>query len=106
MAKKSKETKEDQMEKIVEDQVDIIKSLSQKLETFKLSHSTLVNKYDALLNKVACATKLSTCVASLEQAKQVLNDKLEKLTREHMALKHVTRNLSALMIGLWNHILV
>jgi hypothetical protein len=82
MAKKSK-----QMAKRVEDQVDIIKSLTQKLETFKLSHSILVNKYDILLNKVACATNLSTCVTSLEQEKQVLNDKLEKLTSEHMDLQ-------------------
>jgi hypothetical protein len=66
MAKKSKETKNNQMAKRVEDQVDTIKSLTQKLEVFKLSHSTLVNKYDVLLNKVACATNLSTCVASLE----------------------------------------
>jgi hypothetical protein len=55
------------MAKRVEDQVDTIKSLTQKLEGFKLSHSTLGNKYDVLLNKVACATNLSTCVASLEQ---------------------------------------
>jgi hypothetical protein len=66
MAKKSKETKDNQMTKRVEDQVDTIKSLTQKLEASKLSHSTLVNKYDVLLNKVACATNLSTCVASLE----------------------------------------
>jgi hypothetical protein len=77
MAKKSKETKDNQMAKRVEDQVDTIKSLTQKLEAFKLSHSTLVNKYDVLLNKVVCATNLSTCVASLEQEKKVLNDKLE-----------------------------
>jgi hypothetical protein len=66
MAKKSKETKDNQMAKRVEDQVDTIKSLTQKLEVFKLSHSTLVNKYDVLHNKVACAANLSTCVASLE----------------------------------------
>jgi hypothetical protein len=87
MAKKSKETKDNQMTKRVEDQVDIIKTLTQKLEAFKLSHSTLVNKYDILLNKVVCATNTSTCVASLEQEKKVLNDKLEKLTSEHMALQ-------------------
>jgi hypothetical protein len=87
MAKKSKETKDNPIAKRVEDQVGTIKSLTQKLEAFKLSHSTLVNKYDVLLNKVACATNLSTCVASLEQEKKVLNDKLEKLTSEHMALQ-------------------
>jgi hypothetical protein len=85
MAKKSKETKDNQMAKRVEHQVDTIKSLTQKLEAFKLSHSTLANKYDVLLNKVACATNLSTCVASLEQEKKVLNDKLEKLSSKHMA---------------------
>jgi hypothetical protein len=58
MAKKSKETKDNQMAKRVEDQVNTIKSLTQKLEAFKLSHSTLVNKYDVFLNKVACATSL------------------------------------------------
>jgi hypothetical protein len=84
MAKKSKETKDNQMTKRVEDQVDTIKSLTQKLEAFKLSHSTLVNKYDVLLNKLACATNPSTCVASLGQEKKVLN---EKLTSEHMALQ-------------------
>jgi hypothetical protein len=87
MAKKSKETKDNQIAKRVEDQVDTIKSLTQKLEAFKLSHSTLVNKYDVLLNKVTCATKPSTCVAFLEQEKKVLNEKLEKLTSEHMALQ-------------------
>jgi hypothetical protein len=76
MAKKGKETKDNQMAKRVEDQVDTIKSLTQKLEALKLSHSTLVNKYDVLLDKVACATNLSTCVASLEQEKKVLNEKL------------------------------
>jgi hypothetical protein len=80
-------TKDNQMAKRVEDQVDTIKSLTQNLEAFKLSHSTLVNKYDVLLNKVTCATNLSTCVASLEQEKKVLNDKLEKLTSNHMALQ-------------------
>jgi hypothetical protein len=93
MAKKSKETKDNEMAKRVEDQVDTIKSLTQKLEAFKLSHSTLVNKYDVLLNKVACATNLSTCVASLEQEKKVLNDKLEKLTSEHMALQACYKEL-------------
>jgi hypothetical protein len=58
MAKKNKETKHNQMAKRVEDQVNTIKSLTQKLEAFKLSHSTLVNKYDVFLNKVACATSL------------------------------------------------
>jgi hypothetical protein len=87
MAKKSKETKDNQMTKRVEDQVDIIKTLTQKLEAFKLSHSTLINKYDILLDKVACATNTSTCVASLEQERKVLNEKLENLTREHMALQ-------------------
>jgi hypothetical protein len=87
MAKKSKETKDNQMAKRVEDQVDTIKSLTQKIEAFKLSHSTLVNKYDILLNKDACATNSSTCVASLEQEKKVLNEKLEKLTSEPMALQ-------------------
>jgi predicted nuclease with TOPRIM domain len=47
----------------------------------------LVNKYDVLLNQVACATNPSTCVASLEQEKKVLNEKLEKLTSEHMTLQ-------------------
>jgi predicted nuclease with TOPRIM domain len=61
--------------------------LTQKLEDFKLSHSTLVDKYDILLNKVVCATNPSTCVASLEQERKVLNEKLEKLTSEHMALQ-------------------
>jgi hypothetical protein len=37
MAKKSKETKDNQIAKIVEDQVGTIKSLTQKLEAFKLS---------------------------------------------------------------------
>jgi hypothetical protein len=76
MVKKGKETKDNQMAKRVEDQVDTIKSLTQKLEALKLSHSTLVNKYVVLLDKVACATNLSTCVASLEQEKKVLNEKL------------------------------
>jgi hypothetical protein len=67
--------------------------LTQKLETFKLSHSTLVNKYDVLLNKVTCATNLSTYVASLEQEKKVLNDKFEKLTSEHMALQAYYKEL-------------
>jgi hypothetical protein len=40
-----------------------------------------------LLNKVACATNSSTCVASLEQERKVLNENLEKLTSEHMALQ-------------------
>jgi hypothetical protein len=93
MAKKSKETKDNQMAKRVEDQVDTIKSLTQKLEAFKLSHSTLVNKYDVLLNKVTCATNLSTYVASLEQEKKVLNDMLEKLTSEHMALQAYHKEL-------------
>jgi predicted nuclease with TOPRIM domain len=87
MAKKSKESKDNQMTKRVEDQVDIIKTLTQKLEALKLSHSTLVNKYDILLDKVACATNTSTCVASLEQERKVLNEKVEKLTSEHMALQ-------------------
>jgi hypothetical protein len=93
MAKKSKETKDNQMTKRVEDQVDTIKSLTQKLEAFKLSHSTLVNKYDVLLNKVACATNLSTCVASLEQENKVLNEKLEKLISEHVALQACHKEL-------------
>jgi hypothetical protein len=87
MAKKSKETKDNQIARRVEDQVDTIKSLTQKLEAFKLSHSTLLNKYDVLLNKVTCATNPSTCVAFLEQEKKVLNEKLEKLTSEHMTLQ-------------------
>jgi predicted nuclease with TOPRIM domain len=53
----------------------------------------LVNKYDVLLNKVACAIHLSTCVASLEQEKKVLNEKLEKLTSEHMALQACHKEL-------------
>jgi hypothetical protein len=87
MAKKSKETKDNQMTKRIGDQVDTIKTLTQKLQAFKLSHSTLVNKYDILLNKVTCATNSSTCVASLEQEEKVLSEKLEKLTSEHMALQ-------------------
>jgi hypothetical protein len=94
MSKKSKEIKDNQMAKRVEDQVDTIKSLAQKLEAFKPSHSTLVNKYDdVLLNKVACATNLSTCVASLEQEKKMLHDKIEKLTSEHMALQSCHKEL-------------
>jgi cobalamin biosynthesis Co2+ chelatase CbiK len=81
------------MTKRVEDQVDTIKSLTQKLEAFKLSHSNLVNKYDILINKVACATNLSTYEASLEQEKKVLNDKLEKLTSKHMALQACHKEL-------------
>jgi cell division protein FtsB len=53
----------------------------------------LVSKYDVLYNKVACATNLSTCVASLEQEKQVLNDRLEKLTIEDMALQDCQKEL-------------
>jgi hypothetical protein len=67
--------------------------LTQKLEAFKLSHSTLVNKYDIFLNKVACATNPSTCVASLEQEKKVLNEKFEKLTNEHMVLQACHKEL-------------
>jgi hypothetical protein len=44
MANKSKETKDNHMKRRVEDQVDTIKTLTKKLEAFKLSHSTLVNK--------------------------------------------------------------
>jgi hypothetical protein len=53
----------------------------------------LVNKYDVLSNKFACDANLNTCVASLEQEKQVLNDKLEKLTSEHMALQACHKEL-------------
>jgi exonuclease VII small subunit len=97
MAKKSKETKDNQIAKRFEDQVDTIKSLTQKLEAFKLSHSTLVNKYDVLLNKVACATNPSTCVAFLEQEKKVLNESLKSSLASIWLCKHVTKSLNALM---------
>jgi hypothetical protein len=97
MAKKSKETKDNQMTKRIEDQVDTIKSLTQKLEAFKLSHSTLVNKYDILLNKVACATNPSTCVASLEQKRRFSMKSLKSSLASIWLCKHVTKSLSALM---------
>ena len=88
MAKESKDIKRDE-----DSSVETLKALTQELEALKLSYSALVSECDILSNKYACAIDSSIDVALLEQDKQVLNDKLEKLTSEHMVLQATHKEL-------------
>jgi ubiquinone biosynthesis protein UbiJ len=75
-------------------------SLDKELEALKYENTSLVCKYDSLSRKYDKVIKFFACVAAVDQENERLEEKLGKLTSEHMAHKPITRNLSVPMRSL------
>ncbi|RLN09426.1 hypothetical protein C2845_PM11G02950 [Panicum miliaceum] len=86
--KKKKKAKKGRSQKI-----EVPSLLDKELELLKSEHSSLVCKYNSLAKDYARATEYLSCVASFEKAYEMLTDRLDKLTSEHMTLQATHKGL-------------
>jgi predicted nuclease with TOPRIM domain len=61
--------------------------LAKELEALKSENASLVCKYDSLARQYDKVIKSFACVAAVDQENERLEEKLGKLTSEHMALQ-------------------
>jgi predicted nuclease with TOPRIM domain len=62
-------------------------SLDKELEDLKSENASLVWKYDSLAKQYDKVIKSFACVAAVDQENERLEEKVGKLTSEHMALQ-------------------
>jgi hypothetical protein len=89
---KKKQTKGGKIEKD-----EASSSLAKELEALKSENASLVCKYDSLARQYDKVIKSFACVAAVDQENERLEEKLGKLTSDHMALQADHKGLECLL---------
>jgi hypothetical protein len=77
----------EQQEEYLIGRIEELKTLHEEHEKRKHSHTSLIDKYENLEKKYACATNVSSCVDSLEKENANLKTQLEVFTSKHVKLQ-------------------